>query len=218
MSEAKKSSLKNNLLFPAILLGLFTLVASAMLSTGDIGTKDAIEQRRAEDLKASIGQVIPENIHDNDLLESTITLTGPSGSPLIIYQAIQDDQVMAVAFTVSGYGYSGEITSIMAVDRTGKILGVRILSHTETPGLGDKVEVTKDDWVLGFNNRSIGNPSQAQWLVKKDGGYFDEFSGATITPRAVVKAVKEGLDFFAKHNEQLLNADDANDADQESGS
>lgn len=205
MNDNNKSSFKNSLIFPALLLGLFTLVASAMLSTGDTGTKQAIAERRAEDLKASIGQVIPEDIHDNDLLKSIVTLPGPGGKPLTVYQATLKGEVTAVAYTVSGYGYSGEIIAIIGIDRDGKILGVRVLSHTETPGLGDRIEATKSDWVISFNGRSIGDPEASKWYVKKDGGYFDEFSGATITPRAVVKAVKEGLVFFEAQKQKLLN-------------
>jgi electron transport complex protein RnfG len=105
---------------------------------------------------------------------------------------------------MSSYGYGGKIMTIMALNPEGKVLGVRILSHSETPGLGDKIEIEKDDWVLSFNGRSLGAPSSAQWGVKKDGGHFDQFSGATITPRAVVKAVKSGLELFAKNQEKLL--------------
>lgn len=206
MPEKKIISFKNSLIFPAILLGIFTLVASAMLSSGDLGTRDAIAERLAEDLQASISQVIPEDIHDNNLLEDTLAVSGPDGAELTVYQAKIDGEVSAVAFTVSEFGYSGLITSIVGIDRDGTILGVRILSHTETPGLGDKVEVTKDDWVLDFTGRSLTDPVSNQWLVKKDGGYFDEFSGATITPRAVVKSVKEGMEFFVVNKDILLTA------------
>lgn len=206
MSDKKSNTLKNSLIFPAILLGLFTLVASAMLSSGDLGTRDTIAERLAEDLQASISQVIPEEIHDNNLLEDTFSISGPSGAPITVYQAKMGSEVTAVVFTVGEFGYSGFITSIIGIDRNGKILGVRIISHTETPGLGDKVEIAKDDWVLDFSDRSLGDPPSGQWLVKKDGGYFDEFSGATITPRAVVKSVKEGLEFFEAQKETLLTA------------
>lgn len=205
MTEQSKSKFKNSLIFPAIMLGAFTLVASAMLSMGDGGTREAIEMRLAEDLKASIDQVISDKLHDNDLLASAFEMTGPSGAPTTFYQGTMDGKVTAVAYTVSSFGYSGEILTIMAVAPTGKILGVRVLSHTETPGLGDKIEVAKDDWVLGFEGRALGDPVASQWFVKKDGGQFDEFSGATITPRAVVKAVKSGLDFFEANKDRLLN-------------
>lgn len=105
---------------------------------------------------------------------------------------------------VSERGYSGEILVLMAVDVDGKMLGARVLKHTETPGLGDKIEVAKDKWILSFNGKSLGEPPADKWGVKKDGGVFDQFAGATITPRAVVKAVKGGMLFFSEHKAEIL--------------
>ncbi|MDD1636491.1 MAG: RnfABCDGE type electron transport complex subunit G [Methylococcaceae bacterium] len=94
---------------------------------------------------------------------------------------------------------------IMGVDRDGNILGVRVLSHRETPGLGDKIEVAKSDWILNFVGRSLDNLTPAQWAVKKDGGVFDQFAGATITPRKSVQAINRGLQLFKAHQAQLIN-------------
>ncbi len=94
---------------------------------------------------------------------------------------------------------------IMGVDRIGTLLGVRVISHAETPGLGDKIEASKSDWILKFNGRSLNDPPPTGWAVKKDGGIFDQFTGATITPRALVGAVKNGLEFFAAHRLALLD-------------
>ena len=198
------TKLRKSVIFQAILLGVFTLGATSMLSTSDLETRDAIKLRAEEDLKASIGQVISGRLHDNDLLKSTITINNTDGETTTVYQATKAGTVTAVAYTVTGHGYGGKIKAIMAVNPKGKILGVRILSHTETPGLGDKIEIAKDDWILGFNGLSMGMPPVGQWRVKKDGGRFDQFSGATITPRAVVKAVKSGLDFFENQKSKLL--------------
>ena len=200
----KTPGFRNSVTFQAILLGAFTMVASVMLSFVDLGTRDAIVLRGEEDLKATIGQVVSNDLHDNDLLDSTISLEDAEGVPVTVYQATKEGQVTALAYAVNGFGYSGKITAIMAVDPQGGVLGVRILSHLETPGLGDKIEVKKDDWILGFNGLALGRPPAAQWAVKKDGGHFDQFSGATITPRAVVKAVKSGLEFFADNQKVLL--------------
>jgi electron transport complex protein RnfG len=103
-----------------------------------------------------------------------------------------------------GFGYAGEIRAIIALDPDGKILGTRVLSHKETPGLGDKIEAAKTDWILKFTGLSLGNPAEDQWKVKKDGGQFDQFSGATITPRAVVKSLHEALQFFEAHKGEML--------------
>lgn len=204
MSEKPPKLFRNSILFQAILLGSFTFVAAVLLSSGNTGTREAIQSRAEEDLKSSIKQVVPSNLYDNNLLKSVIILNGSDGGPVTVYQGTKNNAVTALAFTVTGYGYGGKILVIMALTPEGKILGVRVLSHAETPGLGDKIEVERDDWILGFNGHSLGNPSAALWGVKKDGGRFDQFSGATITPRAVVKAVKSGLEFFAGNKTKLL--------------
>jgi len=108
-----------------------------------------------------------------------------------------------VAFETVGQGYGGAIRVLLGVDKDGRILGARVLAHTETPGLGDKIEVDRDDWILDFDGKSLGEPPPERWAVKKDGGDFDQFSGATITPRAVVKSVKQGLELFAAHRDAL---------------
>ena len=182
--------------YQAILLGASTLVATTLLSFGNLATKDEIALRLEEDLKASIAQVVPPGLYNNDLLKSTMMLESPTGDSVLVYQAKKDDVVTAVIFEVSEYGYSGEIRSILAIASSGDVLGVRILSHSETPGLGDKIEVEKDDWILGFNGLSINRPYKDGWAVRKDGGDFDQFTGATITPRAVVKSIRSGLEFF----------------------
>ena len=190
--------------YQAGLLGGIALLASALLSIGDVRTRSDIAARQAEDLQASLSQVVPEEIHDNRLLDDTLTATLPDGSPVLVYQARQGDQVAAVAFQVTGYGYAGAIQIVMGINREGEILGVRVVSHAETPGLGDKIEEAKSDWITKFTGLSLLNTPEKNWAVKKDGGQFDQFSGATITPRGVVKAVKMGMDFFKANQGKLL--------------
>lgn len=193
--------------YQAMLLGGMATLASALLVLGDLETRDDIALRQAEDLKASLSQVLPESLHDNDLLSDVLTI--PAGSegekPLTVYRAHLNETISAVAFEVSAIGYAGPITSIMGVSADGKVLGVRVLSHAETPGLGDRIEVNRDNWILSFNGHSMDNTSAKQWHVKKDGGKFDQFTGATITPRAVVKSVYEGLQTFSRYRVQLLS-------------
>lgn len=205
----KMSRFRKTVTFQALLLGGAAAIATTLLGTGDIRTRDAIAQRAKEDLKESIGQVIPAKLHDNDLLESRVTLEREDGTPVQVYRATRNGVLTALAFGFSGIGYGGKITGIMAVKPSGEILGVRILSHSETPGLGDRIELKKDDWILGFNGRSLGDPPKSEWAVKKDGGYFDQFSGATITPRAVVKAVKSGLEFYGDRRAELSKPDES---------
>lgn len=199
-----RGKFRETVTWQAILLGVSTLVATTLLSFGNLATKDEIALRLEEDLKASIAQVVPPELYDNDLLKSVLTVEDPTGAAVLVYRATEDGVVTAVIFEVSEYGYSGEIKSILAISSGGTILGARILAHSETPGLGDKIEVKKDDWILGFNGLSIIKPTKAGWAVRKDGGEFDQFTGATITPRAVIKSIRSGLEFFEAKKQDLL--------------
>jgi Na+-translocating ferredoxin:NAD+ oxidoreductase subunit G len=187
----------------AVVLGGFSLAATLLLTVAYSLTKEPIEQSALEDLRHSLEQVIPASIHDNNPASDTLQLQ-VDGAPLLVYRASKAGQVTGVAFEISRQGYSGDIQMLLGIDQNGKLLGVRVLHHTETPGLGDKIDVTRTNWITHFTGRSLGDPSEAQWAVKKDGGPFDQFAGATITPRAVVNGVRDGLRLFAAHRETLL--------------
>lgn len=189
----------------SVLLGGFSLFATALLVIGNLATRDAIAERLREDLRASLSQVIPDSVHDNDLLAHPLAFKDETNAPLTIYRGTRDGKLTALAWEISGKGYAGDIRLVLGVDTSGRILGVRVLQHAETPGLGDNIEVSRSDWILGFNNLSIGNPPIEKWKVKKDGGQFDSFSGATITPRGVVAAVRHGLVFFRSHKAALTS-------------
>jgi electron transport complex protein RnfG len=206
MTERTPLGLKRSVYYHTALVGGFALLASTLLSLGDLITKDAIARRRADDLKSLLEQVIPPQYHDNDLLSDTVTFPSNelSKKELLVFRSRREDSVQAVAYETSVPGYAGPIVLVMGVDRNGILLGVRVVSHAETPGLGDKIETSKSDWLQGFNGRSLNNPTAEGWAVKKDGGEFDQFTGATITPRRAVKAVRRGLEFFDKHRLQLL--------------
>ena len=209
MSKSKNTTgrFRESVSYQAILLGGSTLLATTLLSFGNIATKDAIELRQKEDLIASISQVVEPQLYDNQLLESVLMIPEPGGNERLVYQATKDGSVTAVVYEVSdNNGYSGAIRSILGVAPTGRVLGVRVLSHKETPGLGDKIEAEKSGWILSFNGLSLEDPPRSEWAVKKDGGYFDQFTGATITPRAVVRSVRSGLEFFDAHKRELLDA------------
>jgi electron transport complex protein RnfG len=203
MTAVLNPSYRQRIGYQAGLLGGFAMVAAALLTLGDIATREAIAERRAEDLRASLGQVIPSARHDNDLLAAPLELSGPDGRPRTVYRALRGLAVEAVAFRVAEPGYAGPIALMLGVDASGHVLGARVLTHTETPGLGDKIEVARDDWILSFDGLSLDDPPPQRWAVKKDGGDFDQFSGATITPRAVVKAVRGGLEWFAANRDAL---------------
>lgn len=193
---------QNRIGYHATLLGGFTILATALLIAGDIATREPISQRRSEDMKASISQVVLPSLYDNDLLKNRVRLLYKN-KPIYVYRGTRNNHVTALAYPVTEYGYGGEIVLMMGVDASGSILGVRVLSHTETPGLGDRIEVEKSNWIESFNGLSFAKLAKSLWGVKKDGGHFDQFSGATITPRAVVRAVKSGLDFFRQNKAEL---------------
>jgi len=187
-----------------LILGAFCLGFGMLLVMTNSFTKDDIALRAVEDRQNSLAQVIPDSIHDNNLATDTLTLKNDQGNEVVAYLSTKEGKVTGVAFETSSSGYSGAIKVMLGVDLEGKILGARVLSHKETPGLGDKIEVKKGDWILRFTGLSIGNPPLDKWKVKKDGGQFDQFAGATITPRAVVKAIREGLQFFEANKAKIM--------------
>jgi len=187
----------------ALVLGGFSLAATLLLATAFGLTKEPIEKSALEDLRRSLEQVIPTSIYDNNPAADTMTLT-LDGAPLLVYRARKAGRVTGVAFETHRRGYGGDIRVLLGIDDSGKLLGVRVLKHTETPGLGDKIEVSRSDWINRFTGLSLGNPPEAQWAVKKDGGPFDQFAGATITPRAVVNSIRDGLRLFAAQRKTML--------------
>jgi len=197
-------SLRTRLAYQGGLLAAVALITSGALALASKATGPAIEAAAAEDLRQSLAQVLPGRF-DNDLTRDTLELPGPAGMPVTVYRARKAGQVAAVVFRVEGKGYAGPVASMMAVDRDGRIVGVRVVAHKETPGLGDKIEPAKAPWVHAFEGRSLGDPVPDKFAVKKDGGVFDQFAGATITPRAVVNSVKGGLEFFAREKPKLLD-------------
>ena len=199
----KTPSFQTRSIHHAALLGFMATVAGAFVVLGNLQTQSVIEQRVAEDTIASLSQVINPDLYSNDILENTLELNYRNGKKKV-YRAIKNGNVVAAAFTMTGIGYAGPIKLIMGINASGDVLGVRILSHSETPGLGDKIEEKKSHWIFGFDNLSFTKLKPDEWKVKKDKGYFDQFTGATITPRAVVKSIKEGLNFFLSEREHIL--------------
>lgn len=200
-----------NMLSHGVILGIFCLGFGLVLAVTNSLTEKDIGVRAMEDRQNSLSQVIPDIIHDNNVVTNTITMKNDRDKEITVYRATKDGKVTGVAYEIFGTGYAGEIKLMLGVDASGKVLGVRVLAHKETPGLGDKIDVKKTKWILDFDGLSLGSPPIEKWKVKKDGGQFDQFAGATITPRGVVKAVKEGLQFFDAHKAEML-ADNASKA------
>ncbi len=195
----------------AIGLGLFAVITGGTIAVTQVLTADRIDRQARKAEASALFEIIPEDRHDNDLLKSTVTLPADpllgTSKPVHAWRATKSGKATGVILPVVAQdGYSGAIHLLVGIDRTGHILGVRVTQHHETPGLGDKIEVRKTPWVTMFTGQSLGNPPAQQWKVAKDGGAFDQFTGATITPRAVVKAVKHALMYFSSHRDLLLQS------------
>lgn len=202
-------TLRPQVKYQTYILAGFALVASILLGFADLATKNAIKLRLEEDLKASLEEVVPNSYYDNNLLTDTVTVDSANdnigNAQTMVYLAKKQGEIKAVSFKFTAPdGYAGPIYLVMGIDKNGEILGVRVISHIETPGLGDKIEVKKSKWILSFNGKSLDNVSFEEFNVKKDGGIFDQFAGATITPRKVVQAIRRGLEFFKAHRNELL--------------
>lgn len=175
-----------------LLLGLVALLCTAISAGIFFLTKDKIDAAMAAEQRELLLQVIPQDYFDNNLVESAVA---PQDEKLKgiqkIYFAKKDGQLSAYAYeTTAPDGYSGNIRLLVGLDPKGEVLGVRVIEHHETPGLGDKIELRISNWILSLTNQPINEQNLNDWAVKKDGGKFDQFSGATITPRAVVNQVK----------------------------
>lgn len=199
--------MKQNSMIHGLVLGAFCLGFGSLLALTNDATKNDVAARALEDKQNSLAQVLPDDIHDNSLVADAITMKNQQGREITVFRARKEGKVTGVAYEVYGNGYSGEIRVMLGVDAKGQVLGVRVLAHKETPGLGDKIEVKKGDWILRFTGLSFDKLPLDRWKVKKDGGVFDQFAGATITPRGVVTAVRGGMEFFAANKEKLTEAD-----------
>jgi len=196
---------KQRTLGHGLILGAFCLGFGIILAYSDHITVEDIAAAALQDRLNSLGQVIPASIHDNNLVEDAMIMNNEGGQEITVYRATKGGKVTGLAYEIFGVGYGGKIKLMMGIDTEGKILGVRVLAHKETPGLGDKMEVKKTDWILKFDGLSLGNPPVEKWKVKKDGGQFDYWAGATITPRGIVNAIRSGLELFAANKEKMMD-------------
>ncbi|WP_118788271.1 electron transport complex subunit RsxG [Haemophilus haemolyticus] len=188
-----------------VLLGFVALLCTAISAGIFFLTKDKIDAVMAAQQRELLLQVIPQDYFNNNLLESAVI---PQDKNLLgiqkIYFAKKDGNVSAYAYeTTAPDGYSGDIRLLVGLDPKGEVLGVRVIEHHETPGLGDKIELRISNWILNFTHQSINERNLSEWAVKKDGGKFDQFSGATITPRAVVNQTKRSA-LIMLNNQALL--------------
>ncbi|MBU3823204.1 MAG: electron transport complex subunit RsxG [Candidatus Oceanisphaera merdipullorum] len=193
----------------AFTLAIFALVCTALIALTHRLTQGTILEQEQSQLLKVLDELLPESNHDEPLFEHCVLVTSPqflgSNNPLPVFTAVKNGQPQGYAIeAIAPDGYSGDIKLIVGVQIDGTLSGVRVLSHNETPGLGDKIELKRSPWILSFNGKSMTDEKDPSWAVRNDGGQFDAFSGATITPRAVVKAVGKVL-LLVQQQPQLIS-------------
>lgn len=208
MADPADSGLRRGLR-AALLLAASALVAFGLVTLVHEGTRDRIAETAHRQALARFDEVLAGRSYDNDLLADSITLHDPetagAAATVIAHRARHDGAVVAVVLEiVAPSGYSGPIRLLVAIEPDGKVLAARVVQHKETPGLGDFIETRKSDWINRFTNRSLQAPAPAGWRVRKDSGEFDQYTGATVTSRAVVAAVARSLTLFERHRDEVL--------------
>ncbi|WDD97641.1 electron transport complex subunit RsxG [Thalassomonas actiniarum] len=190
------------------ILALFAIACTAVVGLVNEFTKGHIQNQQQQHLLTILHSIIEPQRLNNNLANDCRLVTDPllgSTEPQTVYLARYDGEPVAAAIrTTAPDGYNGNIELIVAVNADGSVSGVRQLKHNETPGLGDKIEIRKSDWITGFNGKKMRDEKDSRWAVTKDNGMFDQFTGATITPRAVVKAVKQTVTYFKQHQQALF--------------
>lgn len=194
----------------AVALSIFAFITVGVVALTHVNTRDQIKKAKQAALEESLYELIPKGSHTNNMLEDVTWVSHPllaSKRKKKVYLARLNGAPYAAVIQVTApEGYGGKIQLLTGIYYDGTLAGVRMVPpHNETPGLGDSIELKKSDWILGFNNKSLLNPGKEGWQVKKDGGEFDQFSGATITPRAVVRAVHNALSYFDHNKDFLFN-------------
>lgn len=193
----------------AVNLVFFSVLATAVLASTYFLTRDEIKKSEDAEKMKLINQIVPQSMYDNDIIKDTLAipkdeLLGTEDETLAYRARLQGEPSAVVLESIAPDGYSGRIWLVVAVRADGSLAGVRVVTHKETPGLGDYIELAKSQWIKGFDGKSRKEYADADWKVKKDGGKFDYMAGATITPRAVVKAVNKALMYFEQNRDKLF--------------
>jgi electron transport complex protein RnfG len=193
----------------SISLGLLALLGTALLTWVYWLAEPRIAEQERRQLLLQLEQVLPADRFNNAMHEDYIDVRNEAAFPgrqvVRVFRARQDEKPAAVVFRlIAPDGYNGRISLLVGILDSGKISGVRVLSHNETPGLGDGIEFQRSDWIRSFDGKSLNNPLASGWAVKRDGGDFDQFTGATITPRAVVRAVRRALEYFDTNRQSIF--------------
>jgi Na+-translocating ferredoxin:NAD+ oxidoreductase subunit G len=196
-------------IYTALNLLFFAVIGTALLAITYQLTHDPIARSEEKEKLKLVTQIAPAETYDNDIIKDSAELAadkllGNDDTTVAYLGRLKDQPSIAVMQVIAPDGYSGKISLIISIHSDGKIGGVRVISHKETPGLGDYIEIARNKWITVFDGTSLEQPKDSDWKVKKDGGQFDYMAGATITPRAVVKAVHKALQYYAQHSEELF--------------
>lgn len=199
----------------AATLGLVAVIGTTLLTGVDQLTASRIAEQERKVILRQLGEIIPDD-YDNTLLEDRMSFRDehhfPQGQTVLAYRARRQGAPVAVVLRFKAVnGYNGDIALLAGINQDGSLRGVRVVSHRETPGLGDAIEAEKSDWISHFTGKSLADPAQPRWAVRRDGGDFDQFTGATITPRAIVEAVRDALRYFESNRDFLFDTPAATD-------
>ncbi|HBX55583.1 MAG TPA: electron transport complex subunit RsxG [Pseudomonas sp.] len=210
LPEISRSMLKNSLV-----LGAFAVLTVGVVAVTQLGTAERIDVAQREAKVQALAQILPVGSYDNHLLDNSRLVADPllgnrTATPAYL-ATLKGEPAAVILQATAPDGYSGSISLLIGILADGRLAGVRVISHKETPGLGDKIELAKNPWITTFVGKSLRQPDESGWAVKKDGGQFDQFAGATITPRAVVKAVHKALQYFDANRAALLTPVENND-------
>jgi electron transport complex protein RnfG len=212
-NKTEKATVKAAVSKNTKILTLFAVACTVAVGLISQLTADTIKEQQQQYLLNTLHTIIEPSRYDNDIANDCIAVSAPElGSNKVhkAYIARKLNQVVAVAMTSTATeGYSGDIDFIIAINTDNSVSGVRVLKHQETPGLGDKIERRKSDWITDFNGKRLLSDNDERWAVAKDNGMFDQFTGATITPRGLIAGIKDTLNYFAQHQEQLLKQNNA---------
>ena len=207
----------NTVFKSGITLAVIAAICTSLVATTYHLTADRIAANDKALLEQSLHPALSDIFYDSGVSESLLVLSAPHELPgseaALIYRVYAKEEPVAALFVVTARdGFSGPIRILVGVDIEGVVTGIRILRHRETPGLGDKIVVSRSDWVHQFAGRSIGDPAVTEWAIRRDGGQFDQLTGASVTPRAVVKAMRDTLVYFDAHKDEIFAASATEDA------
>jgi electron transport complex protein RnfG len=200
---------ESSILKTGLTLAVIGAICTSLVAATYQSTKDRIAANDKALLEQSLAPALSGVFYDSGVTESRLVLQPPhdlpGNDPAVIYRVFAADEPVAALFAVTARdGFSGPIRVLVGLEYDGTVTGVRILQHRETPGLGDKIEPTRSDWVFQFDGRSLGDPAAERWAIRGDGGEFDQLTGASITPRAIIKAIRDTLLYFDANRDEIF--------------